>query len=552
MNSKLILAKNIKNDRNYNNVLSYSESDMLSLLTNSSHLVAQASNYSFIKSTGTIMCGFTYEQCLQSNYIAFQNPNYSNKWFFAWIDDVIYKGNKNTEITFTIDAWSTWYTKWTPKKCFIKRQHVLDDTIGLNTIEENLDVGDVIEEQETTDISYKSSTLFYVGILSAWHIKDGSTGDELTEGNRGSQFAGVSVYNNTVFGNELFLIKITSTTDFKKVYLFINRTAKDKHIEDIQDVFIVPDALIQTGTLTMHSASVGNLSQYPNNGFDFYTMDYNITPTTFDTTINKRTSFTGITVKNNKCYCYPYNYLYVSNNNGSNNIYKYEDFTSTSCVFQNQLSLSVGISGRIVPKDYKNIPFNDDESLALGKYPTCQWSSDSYTNWLTQNAVNMSVTAGITIGAIALGVATGGLALPTVAASASMGVAGLIGQFSKKAIEPNIQGGQPTGDIIWSSDNNCFVFREMRAKNENMKIIDDYFTKYGYAIKSIETPNLTGRTYWNYIEIDDSEEIGYGDVPSKYMEIINKACRRGVTIWHNHANLGDYSLNNTIVTPVTP
>ena len=70
----------------------------------------------------------------------------------------------------------------------------------------------------------------------------------------------------------------------------------------------------------------------------------------------------------------------------------------------------------------------------------------------------------------------------------------------------------------------------------------------GYAIRHLESPNLTGRTYWNYVEIGNNEEIGYGDVPSKYMEDINNACRKGITIWHNHANLGNFSLNNTIVT----
>ena len=45
--------------------------------------------------------------------------------------------------------------------------------------------------------------------------------------------------------------------------------------------------------------------------------------------------------------------------------------------------------------------------------------------------------------------------------------------------------------------------------------------------------------------VDKSEEIGYGDVPSQYMEIINQACRKGVTIWHNHANVGNFSLNTS-------
>ena len=62
-------------------------------------------------------------------------------------------------------------------------------------------------------------------------------------------------------------------------------------------------------------------------------------------------------------------------------------------------------------------------------------------------------------------------------------------------------------------------------------------------------PNLRGRTYWNYIEIGDSEEIGYGTVPNKYMDVINNIARKGTTIWHNHDNIGNWDLANTIVTP---
>ena len=67
-----------------------------------------------------------------------------------------------------------------------------------------------------------------------------------------------------------------------------------------------------------------------------------MSPTKFNTTITKRHSFTNFQPKNNKCFVYPYNYLFVSNNNGSNNIYKYEDFTSEKCVFENQFSIAIG------------------------------------------------------------------------------------------------------------------------------------------------------------------------------------------------------------------
>lgn len=47
--------------------------------------------------------------------------------------------------------------------------------------------------------------------------------------------------------------------------------------------------------------------------------------------------------------------------------------------------------GRLVPKNYKGDVLPIDESISLGKFPTYQWNSDAYTNWLTQNAINNEV-----------------------------------------------------------------------------------------------------------------------------------------------------------------
>jgi hypothetical protein len=60
-------------------------------------------------------------------------------------------------------------------------------------------------------------------------------------------------------------------------------------------------------------------------------------------------------------------------------------------------------------------------------------------------------------------------------------------------------------------------------------------------------PNITGRRYWNYIQISNDDVLGVGSIPTKYMDVINQIAHKGVTIWHNHSNIGDYNLNNTIV-----
>lgn len=522
MNSKILLVKNIHIDKQYTNVLSYTEAQMLELCQ--VNLVAQADNYSFLRPTGSIMAGFTYAQCLQANYIAFQNPDYSNKWFFAWIDDIIYKGDRNTEIIFTIDAWSTWFDKWEKKTCFINRQHVNDDRIGLHTIPENLDVGEVIQESETEDSSY--SEYFYVGVLTSHNP---STNTDFP--------SPITVYKRNVMSKKLCLFDATDMTNLVNLGLFLLHTNANGHTGDIDTIFFIPDSAINKSQLQQNTGTVGGQN------YTFYTTSNTFTIEEFNTTISKLHAFSDYTPKNNKCFVYPYNYLFVSNNIGNHNIYKYEDFSTNDVVFKNQLTISVGMSGRIVPLNYKGMASNEDETLPLAKYPTIEWSSDSYINWLTQQAVNVPTQ----IVGLASNVATSNYTSLSDVTSLSQNIGNFIGQFYSASLLPNVTHGQNTADINFLAKRNTFTYRQMRAKTEYLQIIDDYFTKFGYAIKRLTMPNITGRKYWNYIEISQDDTIGFGSVPSKFMEIINNACRRGTTVWHNHSNIGDYSLDNKII-----
>lgn len=560
MNSRVILSKNIKMDREYVNVLSYSESDMVSLCLQNK--VKESSNFSFIRANKSIQVPFSFGECLQANYIAFQNPDYSNKWFFAWIDEVIYKGDSNTEIKYTIDSWSTWFDKWTKKPCFIQREHTNDDTIGANTLQENLDIGDVVCELTKEDVSL--SEYYWVAVETAWIPKDGSTGDEILDSNKGSQFDGITVYNKQIFGNQIILFEVNTTQDLKNLALYILRTNSDSHIADIKNIFIIPSALVDIPNITSHTAKVGDET------FTFYTLKYSDEVGGFNIGIDKITRFNDINIKNNKCFCYPYNYLFVSNNIGNSNIFKYENFYgSNKATFRLDLALSIGVSGKLVPTNHKGMTRDDDNSLPLAKYPTCAWSSDAFTNWLTQNAVNESINMAFGIFGAGNQYASSirsinannqkvqetgkGEMQSTTGASINLGmniagtVARQIGNFYSGALMPNIQGGQNTGDVTWASGRNTFTFRCMRVKTENLKVIDEYFSRFGYLTNRVKVPNITGRQNFNYIEIGSSEEIGYGEVPSIFMNNINNACRRGVTIWHNHNNLGNYNIDNSII-----
>lgn len=543
MNSQIILCRNINIDKQYTNVLNYTENQMLALCR--ANAIASANNYSFLRPTGTIFVGFTYSQCIQANYIAFQNSDYSNKWFFAWIDDVIYKSDKNCELKFTIDAWSTWFDKWTPKKCFINRQHVTDDTVGLHTIPENLDIGDVIEESfeafPIIDTEEDRNQFYYV-------IE--GTYNPITD----EDYVGVTKINGSLTGSWYFLFPaFEGSVGLPNINNFLRNVNEKNKIESIKNMFILPKFLVDAIGTTHYQTSGQIFGNY-----EFYLLNTSSRAVTLTYNFNKINSFSDYTPKNNKCFVYPMNYMIISNNVGNYNIYKYEDFYINNEIAENpsvdvECSVSIGGSIRLVPRGYKNIDKNYNESIPLAKFPTCSWSSDAFTNWLTQNGVNIATSVLIATAGIGLSVATAGAATPlaAVGVGALISTAGVaantIGQFREATMLPSISGGNNSGDVNFASRSTFFSFHHMRAKTEYLKIIDDYFTRFGYKICKLENPNISGRRYWNYIEIGGSEEIGTGEVPSNFMETINNACRKGVTIWHNHANIGNYSLDNVIV-----
>ena len=117
----------------------------------------------------------------------------------------------------------------------------------------------------------------------------------------------------------------------------------------------------------------------------------------------------------------------------------------------------------------------------------------------------------------------------------------------KQKLVPPAQHGGSTGDIQFSSRRNTISFIPMRCDLQHIRQIDDYFTRFGYKTNRLKTPNITGRRNFNYIEIGSSDELGSGNVPNKYIEELNSLARRGITIWHNHENVGNYLVQNDII-----
>lgn len=92
------------------------------------------------------------DEIMEYNYVMYQNENYSNKWFYAYIIDMTYKADNLTLITIGTDVWQTWQFDITFKESFVEREHIakIDDSIYKNLEPEGLEFGEPVIERTTT------------------------------------------------------------------------------------------------------------------------------------------------------------------------------------------------------------------------------------------------------------------------------------------------------------------------------------------------------------------------------------------------------------------
>lgn len=518
-NSEIIICKNIKLDKSYTNVLDYSEQEMVNLCRDKA--VASSNSYSFIKQGMNIIdTKFSYEQGLQCNYLAFQNPSYSNKWFFAFIDEVEYISNGCARIHYTIDEHSTWFSYWQTKSCFVIREHVTNDTVGLHTVSENLETGEYV-------VRYKQNSKYND---DGYYVCLGVT-KLLLQGN-----ISPNTQYNGVFSGLMYII----ADSIRDSALLIQQYANKGLLDNIVNVFYVPKH-----NVNITSGGWIALEDYPTASWAMIASSEN--PTVFDTlqfhrAIELEDSYEP---HNKKLLSYPFCYIQADNNVGGTAIYKYEYFNYD--VLENA---SIGIYGVInpgcsikaVPIDYKNVSLNFNESLTCGKLPICSWSGDTYTNYMTQQSINNAVKIGTIIADFATEEYEKGI----------LNTASFVSEVYQKQLTPyQVSGNTNSTDIVFSLGEVGLSLYHMCIRKEFAIICDDYFTKYGYKINNLKIPNITGRRYFNYVQIGSDDDIGYStvdtySVPASSMDIINNIYRKGVTVWHEHVHVGNYDVDNDL------
>lgn len=497
-------------------------------------LVANSKDdFSYQRKEGFIRWPDVYDNISSYNYLMFRNTDFYPKWYYAFIKDIKYISEGKSDIYFEIDVMQTYMFDYTLKHSFVEREHAYNDAIGAHTFPEGLETGEYIANGTP-----KQDIISASGIAVIFAVTESPDGTRAAGNDYGGVFSGI--------GYRPALPKDGTAAD--NAIGIVNAYASAGKADSIQSVFLAPTALF----------SLGDNGAYINQSADAESWDIDLgsVPATID----------GYTPRNKKLLTYPYSYLYLTNQQGGAAIYHNEKFYTGTRKFTTYGVVCPGCSIRTIPLNYNNIEKNTDEGLNLGKYPVCSWAGDAYTNWITQNGLNMNIGVGSAAVSGGAGLIGGGIAAAMagtpLGVAAGVGTALLsglnaltqIGQVVAEKRQHQMQPDQASGnincgDVVYSAGQNNFKWIDMSIKAEYARIIDDYFDMFGYQINRLKTPEMGHRKNWWYtktisVNIDKKSS---SEVSNIELQKIKDCYNRGITFWRNPENIGNYSVDNSIV-----
>lgn len=555
----LYLCSNIPLDREYKYVLNPSECYIYNYVTNNSYgyLKYTDAYANIVLKTGKIRTNLTLNQVKECSYIAWINTLESHM-YYAWIDDIYYISDNCTEISYTIDIWSTWVLPgWdtlakdasaslanlaipcmTRAKVFVVRKHIQNDKIGVNWST------DILDDENSAMFSPENLNLgaYYATHTARYNLQPSayynyiSTLMICTSNGENSSPSQQCNFLGYAFNGLFYRVISTYSLGTYENTLKLYNDNPDEILSMISIPKLMADNLEGTFSLT--------LSQQYGEGWENY-----------------------------KCYMYPYTKFEFSNNTGG----------SIEGAFENAYLVSGGaptvqLYGAMVTRptpevamwlrNYSGVGDNLNALLKINNFPQCAWSTNYFENWYMLNqasidysnstaqrdfytvsqynaqstALAQKSTTVSSVGAVASGTSgvIGNLLKGNLGGALSSGVntattlaqntiksqeINLNANYNQQQIEysmldtqfanqnainvasmqPNIMKGQSPSGVLGTYmshvgfDNYSFNLIRWRQRTDLMQQIDAYFHLYGYSFNKIISPHSDGK--YQYLKV---------------------------------------------------
>lgn len=492
------------------------------------------------------------EDLTQCNYLMYQNKDISNKWYFAFIDNIQYNSLNSVIISHTIDVWQTYQFDITYYKNLILRAHVAKsaDTVGRWLAPEPINVAPEFERKHNVfnDLSWTPqyvlhSTSVYNPNTKKYEYKGNGMGATL------SAEYGIFVDSDADVQKVVKNYGRDTMSDVLSDYGERNKTFWDNisnWIDDLLDSEKNSDSKWQSITgasslaqLQDHRDELIGLYAIPSwvhDGSNKYATNA-ITSKSVSVTLPTSTLACGYAPRNKKMLSSLCKAYLFYNENGFKLPLKPELFTSGSPSFTVK-STELSTNGFI---------------LQIGSYAdyTAKTNKISYR---CENRLGYDANTGLDkvlntlTSAVGVVNAIGSVASQAFAGNVGGAVQGAVGavQQSINMIDALGQRGVNTGasgDIMSITEKRAMpVFADVSPTEAQCRYIDDYLDVYGYAINEIGkiSSYMKNRSNWNYIQVANCNiKVS---APNDDVNKLKQMFESGVTIWHK--NFGDYDQNN--------
>lgn len=468
-----------------------------------------------------------YDNLLNCNYVMYRNSAHGSKWFYAFIEKIEFVNQNCSHVYIRTDVFQTWLFDFSFLRSLVVRECVADDAIFKHTLPENLAHGQTIAKTKTAampagyslqcDTRAHFDSNYYMVIVITEKIPDlYETVQPQKIGFTGGRPESAYYYAGNIQEMNLALLLINNNGLASAVVA----------------VFAAPKYFVQFVSLASTNPeyqSIGYLLN--NNSYQFRTL---VLP-------RNRSGIDGYTPKNNKLYCYPYNFVEITNGQQTAEI-RYEDFDSrVSDTMDFDLTFCLNESPCIgmYPKNYRGELRCVRETLTANDFPLVPWNYDSYKNYLALHSAQIGLSMIDMAATGIIGAATGQVQSFTGAIGRAVDTAASFMDMSRQPKQlRNVTG----GDFVNMTGETGLFFIQKTIKSEYAKIIDDYFSRFGYRVDTLKMPSFKNRPEWDYL-LTDRCAIS-GDIPADDAAELQELFNSGLTVWHNPAHFGDYNRNN--------
>lgn len=446
----------------------------------------------------------SYESLMGYNYLRFINNQDTNaRWVYCFIDHIEYRSHDSTDIYFHLDYYQTYLDSITFAKCFIEREHTVNDSVPKT--DEPIGGG---------DLAYMYSGSMWSG--APYYILATTTNTEGTT-------ASVQNLSNN-FGVGLYLYGFTT---LEKLNAEIKNWVDTP--EDIKGLYVIPSDAINPSV-------DGLINNYLISG---------------SMSISKPTSFGGYTPKNNKCFYYPFCYAILTNNQGSDQIYRFENCQSDTIELTGTGLL--GASPAFMAQS-SNMNNNNDNyrPVYLNGSASVTFACDFFDGYMqrhqmdigTQIAQSVATTASTAVQGGLIGGGAGaavgaGVGAVTSLASTAMSIASGMNQAQMSPNPTTVTG--TSLPLMFTRGKYTFSGYVVKSRTDYIKRVDDYFTRFGYNVQKIGVPNPNNRSSFYYCQTRGS--IVRGNIPQEGRLLLESALNRGVTFWKID-EIGNYDAEN--------